>query len=239
MKPVNKENKVEMLNNLQKFAKWIQRWQNQFPDDGLSKPTFEALYQTVMATIDLCNYLLDEKNDIVYVLLGLIQSDFLEGRFGWYRQLSGANYYNSVLQFLQAEKTIRLRSLVKSGYTLKDIKNMFEVAEKTKNIEMQLEAIDYLEELSDFTFANSLCDAPITYYIAGYITRGMMNYFKCSECKSIISDNSCPLVINVEEIMSSEEESEAKDIFLNAINRGGLTKPSDLVFITCKHASKY
>ena len=49
---------------------------------------------------------------------------------------------------------------------------------------MQLQAIEYLQELSDFTL-------------------------KCGECKSIISDNSCPLPINVEEIMYSEEESEA------------------------------
>ena len=45
-----------------------------------------------MSTTELSNYLLDEKDEIVYVLLGLIQSDYLEGRFGWYRQLSGVNY---------------------------------------------------------------------------------------------------------------------------------------------------
>ena len=72
MKPINSENKVEILNNLQKFANWIHRWKSQFPNDGLSKPTFQALYQTVLATIDLCNYLLDEKDEITYILLGLI-----------------------------------------------------------------------------------------------------------------------------------------------------------------------
>ena len=66
---------------------------------------------------------------------------------------------------------------------------------------MQLEAVEYLEELSEFTFAKTLCDAPITYYVAGYITRGMMNRLKCSDCKSVISDNSCPLTVDVEEIM--------------------------------------
>ena len=37
-----------------------------------------------------------------------------------------------------------------------------------------------------------------------------MNYLKCGECKSIVSGNSCPLAINVEEIMCSEEQSEEK-----------------------------
>ena len=110
-------------------------FKNRFPDEELLKPTFEVLYQTVMATIDLCNYLLDEKDEIIYILLELIQSDFLEGRFGCYWQLSGANYYNSVLQF-RLEKTIRLRSLVKSGCTLKDNKTEI-IREKWLHIKRQ------------------------------------------------------------------------------------------------------
>ena len=77
MKPIKEENRVEILAELQKFANWVKRWQNQFPNYGLSKPTFETIFQTVVATIELSNYLLDEKDEIVYVLLGLIQSDYL------------------------------------------------------------------------------------------------------------------------------------------------------------------
>ena len=237
MKPIKEENRVEILAELQKFANWVKRWQIQFADNGLSKPTFETLSQTVVATIELSNYLLDEKDEIVYVLLGFIQSDYLEGRFGWYRQLSGANYYNSVLQFIQAKKTIRLRCLVNSGYTLKEIKDVFEIVETTRKLEMQLEAIEYLEQLSQFTFTETSSDVPITYYIAGYVSRGLMNHLKCKGCQSIVSDNSCPLTVDIEQVTCNDDESQAKDVFLNAINRGGLTKPSDLVFVTCTHSS--
>ena len=64
---------------------------------------------------DLINYLLNTKN-LEYIILGNIQSDYLEKRFSWYRQLGGANYFVSVLQLLQAEKSIRLRSLVSMNF---------------------------------------------------------------------------------------------------------------------------
>ena len=116
---------------------------------------------------------------------------------------------------------------------------MFEIVEQTKSFEMQLDAVEFFEELSEFTFSESVCDAPITYYVAGYVTRGLMKYLKCHECKLVVSDNNCPLNMNIEQLTYSanQEESEAKDVFLNAINRGGLTKPSDLLFVTCTHAS--
>ena len=87
---------------------------------------------------------------VFFILLGMIQQDCLEGRFGWWRQLSGGNYYNSVLQFLQAEKTIRLRCLVKSGYQLKEIKGMFDVVESTKNLIVQEYAVEFSDNLSEF-----------------------------------------------------------------------------------------
>ena len=47
-------------------------------------------------------------------MVNTCQSDYLEGRFGWYRQLcGGGNYFNSILQFLQAETTFVLEHLSK------------------------------------------------------------------------------------------------------------------------------
>ena len=72
----------------------------------------------------LVDYLLDIK-ELDYVLLGFILSDYLEPRFGWYRQLCGANYFNSVLQLLQAEKSIRIRSLLDMNFNIDSIKEIF------------------------------------------------------------------------------------------------------------------
>ena len=38
--------------------------------------------------------------------------------------MCGGNYYNSVIQFLQAEKTIRIRSLVFMRYNMKEIRQV-------------------------------------------------------------------------------------------------------------------
>ena len=121
MEQVSEENLSRVSKYLTDFTDWVEEWKQEYPDFGLSSPTFQALIQTVKAVKELCVYLLENDNDIEYLLLGFLQQDFLEGRFGWYRQLSGGNYYCSVLQFLQAEKTIRLRNLVTAGYNLKNI----------------------------------------------------------------------------------------------------------------------
>ena len=68
--------------------------------------------------------LLEETKEM-FVLLWLIQSDYVEGRFGWFRQLNDGNYYASVLICLQAEKTIQLRSLVEYGYNMAEINCTF------------------------------------------------------------------------------------------------------------------
>ena len=85
-------------------------------------------------------YLLNNKC-LQYFLLGFIQSDALEGRFRWFRQLCGANYFNSVLQFLQAEKSIRIKSLVTDGFNMSTIKYIFAGAEQqtVKEVENEIE----------------------------------------------------------------------------------------------------
>ena len=79
--------------------------------EGLSQQTFTAVIQSFSALIDLSTYLL-ERHAFSYVLLGKFQSDPLEGRFGYYRQLSGGNFFISCRQLLQAEKKIRLLNVM-------------------------------------------------------------------------------------------------------------------------------
>jgi len=47
------------------------------------------------------------------VLLGYLQSDPTESRFGWLHQLSGANYYISTKQALDSDRKIQAVSLLK------------------------------------------------------------------------------------------------------------------------------
>ena len=117
---ITKEDR-EVINFFYKFIDWLRKWMAS-EKPGLSTQTFVASIQTTEAFIDLSNYLLDEKN-LEFILLGNIQSDYLERRFSWYRQSSGGNYHISVLQILQSEKTIRVRSLVEQSFHMKEIQN--------------------------------------------------------------------------------------------------------------------
>ena len=241
MEPITRENLPQFTKQMKEFSEWLTTWHDEYPDYCVSYPTYEALKQTVSASVELCHYLLEngDESGISYVMLGILQQDFLEGRFGWYRQLSGANYFCQVLQFLQAEKSIRLRNLVDSGYNMKDIAQIFSKVNDEESVETKRECEEVLEMLCDFRFASGDSDnAPITYYIAGYISRGLIKKTKCVDCQQLFSDNGEQLIVTIAEEVATAKELEAGKSFLDAINRGGLIKPSHLVFVTCLHATE-
>ena len=79
MEAVNKDNVQRIVGYLNNFTDWVNEWQNEFSDYGLSSPTFEALKKSVGATAELCNHILEaEDKDIEYLLLRLLQQDILE-----------------------------------------------------------------------------------------------------------------------------------------------------------------
>ena len=105
---------------------------------GLSKQTFFSCQQTSQGFPLLVKYLI-EKRGLGYVLSGNFQSDPLEKRFGRYRQLSGANYFGSEKQFLEAEKSIRVKSLIKfSKYTMKEVVNILGTDDSKQNESVEL-----------------------------------------------------------------------------------------------------
>ena len=64
-----------------------------------------------------------------YVLLGKLQPDRIEGRFGYLRMLAGGNFWASVRQFFEGEAVIRVKSLVwLSGYSLGTVASVMEDA---------------------------------------------------------------------------------------------------------------
>ena len=99
---------------------WIDQWKSS-EKPGLTNQTFNTFKQTSTTMPLLAEYLLAEM-PLEYVLIGKIQSDFLEMRFGRYRQLNGANYFATERQFLHAEKAIGVKSLIKfSDDSIKDV----------------------------------------------------------------------------------------------------------------------
>ena len=237
MERIDKDNLEHVRSYFKQFSSWVKKWRTEYPDYGLSHPTFNALLQTTAAIMDLAEYLIESDNGIGYCLLGFLQQDVLESRFGWWRQLAGANYYCSTLQLLQAEKVIKLRNLVKDGYNLSDIQDIFKEAEYKKNAQLEQEAIHYCCSLGDFTFSENLSDVPIIYYVAGYICRQLINQTKCENCQELFSTNKEEIQVIIDDNGVNDDDLLAGKAFIDAISRGGLIKPSDLLHVVCMHAS--
>jgi len=172
------------------FSTWLKTWKETSNQNNcLTAETSGACQQLCEAAVGLARFLLVEK-EYRYVLLGQFQSDPLEERFGWYRTLGGSNYFVSVKQVLEAEKSIRVKSLVKfSGMSLTEIKEIF----SSGSCEQQLETInseaDKLLNICGSKQLNFQCDevtdANILYYISGYISHSLRKSASCDSCKKL------------------------------------------------------
>jgi hypothetical protein len=228
------------LEFLDSFSCWLSEWQNMSGGKtALSRETFLAIQQTTPALRELSIYLLEEKK-LDYVLLGKMNSDPLERRFGWYRQLAGANYYISVRQFLEAEKKIRLKCLVKfEGLKLTEVAEVFQEGNEAEKKKVQDEADNLyallpVENLSsDFQLHEG--EEGVVYYVAGYISRSILKRTKCEPCHELLIKSLEPPEIEIGQEERAEDRK-AKEDFLRSVDRGGLVTPSELVYIVCVHA---
>ncbi len=228
----------ENLKFLSDFVSWLEMWKkNSQIKETLTRETLIAIEQTCKALIGLANYLIEEKG-FYYVLLGLAQSDPVEGRFGQYRQMSGANYYVSVRQVLDAEKSIRLKALAKYPDSFFD--NIKNVCENSKEDCVEIcnnSAIDIVAELNIEKLpltCKDIGDENIIYYVSGYIGRSLIHGLPCSKCQQLVisSHNAPSVVISGGERDNPEDESRMRS-FLEQLNRGGLSTPSDICYISC------
>lgn len=169
----------------------------------------------------MARYLL-QHCDFKYVLLGLIQSDNIEARFGWYRQLSGANYFISMRQLHESEKKIRAISLLKySGFSVKDI-DAASTFKKVDSAVLAEEAAAVHGELM-YNFIPGEPDQQIIYYICGALARSVYRTKHCGSCKEALTvDKNVPSY--------GDDESPEAAAFLQEIDRGGLLSPAEHTF---------
>ena len=189
----------------------------------MSKQTFSTAQQTTSALKALINYILDEKEDITYILLRHIQSDPIEARFGWYRQLNGVNYFNSVLQFLQAEKTIRILALVKMGFKVTEVQEIFVEATAEVQSELLFEVDHIINATSDINLSEDFDlnedDNPIVCYVAGALSRSLLKQFPTSRktcCRELISRGTT-LTLDAEDAGRSTVQNEE---FISMVSMG-------------------
>jgi len=184
---------------------------------GLSRETFLANKQTVSAMGELALYMLDNVG-YEYFLTGKVLSDCLEERFGWYRMKAGGNYFISFKNIVITEKKIKTISLLKfSGFKPKEISQYFAVTSVDSN------DIFNIVSLINLDFWPSDDDGFILLYVSGYVARSVSK--DCPSCCTILQgDNDLPDIENI-----------ALNLFAD-LNRGGLKKPSSLLFQISSYA---
>ena len=144
-----------------------------------------------------------------------------------YRLVLGANYFNSCLSFLQAEKSLRIRALVNDGFNMDGIKAIFAEAEEKKCIALKSEVEEFVENLEGLKLDAEVDEDSkgIVFYYAGYIARSLLRTQTCEDCVQMIASDTKSFSADV------EEEAYSADV-----TRGGLAKPSNLLSITACHA---
>ena len=157
------------LSFLRKFADFLQRWDWEATGNGgLTRETFLALRHTCLALADCTAYLIDHLG-FKFVLLGHLQSDDLESRFGWLRQLSGANYYVYMRQVVESDRNIQTLSLLKfSSISLSEIDDAIQtdVSSATSSNEADTVAVGITECLK-LDAQPSSSDENIIFYVGG------------------------------------------------------------------------
>jgi len=174
------------LDFLREFADFLQWWEAS-GKPGLSKETFLALRHTCRAIADCAAFLLDRRG-FNYVLLSHLQSDALESRFGWLRQLAGANYYISTRQVVEGDKKIRALSLVKfSHLSLGEIDHeMSAVSSAVEPVASLGFTADAIADDITYLERPSANDANVIYYVSGAIARSVVRGTRCDNCREAL-----------------------------------------------------
>ena len=125
---------------------------------------------------------------------------------------------------------------------MSQIKSSFEVAEMNQTQEQSEEIKSFTYNLESFKFVDSTplnnSVEAILYYIAGYIAKSLSKE-KCDDCNTLISPSKVDMPLILEELSDDMGEKfiEAKEEFVASVSIGGLSQPSDYIYIASVHAS--
>ena len=228
----------ENLLYLLQFASWVKDWKNQ-SKLLLTHETTTEVHQTCTTLVGLTRDMLDEKQ-FEYILLGQLQSDAIEKRFGWHRKLSGANYFVSVQQVLEAEKSIRVRSLIKfSHFNIHEAMSAMADSAEKKVIDVEARVEEMLSTLTDRQLSCECKDIGhnnIIFYVAGFIARSVTSNVRNHFCKELFIASNGASTMGLEDDGNSDlicQETKKDAGFFAQVNRGGLCIPTELVRLSC------
>ena len=195
---------------------------------GLTSETFLANIQSIESVLALTKHMV-QRSKLCYILPGKFTSDAIEGRFGWYRQANGGNFFMSLKQLVQVEKKIRCISLLQQQSLQGASRLVLKDHLPVDNEEHVFADHTWLHPiLSDINLADATeSDTAVTYFVSGYIARSISRRRKCSSCKSLLIKND-----DSPQIQSFAQNTETCSL-LEVADRGGLAEPTDYCFTVC------
>ncbi|XP_071032981.1 transposable element P transposase [Parasteatoda tepidariorum] len=185
---------------LSKFIDWLNRWEAMNADNGkLSRETHSALRHTSQAYLDIMEYC-SSNFGLSYLLLGKIQTDRLESRFGLYRSMAGDQYHISIRQLYETESKLRISKELKLvSHTSGSFSiNIFHSDSDTvDDINEDVEELFEEIEVTDSDLDKVAHSLPIITYLAGYCVHTVHKSLKCLECKKrLVTDKEMNIDVN-------------------------------------------
>ena len=203
------------------FGQWLQEW-GSGGKGCLTHQTLRALQHTSLTFIELTKYVLN-KLGMKYILLGKLQTDMIERRFGEYRQLSGGNYNVSVQQVLESEKKLRVSSLLalsssKLGYVaITDIRDALAKDDTAFDLTSGSLPDDFFYVPFELLDCNVTCDEQVLTYVCGYVVHKYLATDSCSSCVLCFAQD--------RQLTLSDEHQPCYD-YISDLDRGGLKYPT-------------
>ncbi|GBM48822.1 hypothetical protein AVEN_18756-1, partial [Araneus ventricosus] len=202
---------------LKKFIAWLDKYEKMDSNNGrFSRETHSALRQTSQAFLSVTEYCCNNLN-MSYLLLGKIQTDKLESRFGQYRSMSGDQYHISIRQLYETENKLRIsRELKLISHTSGSFDiDLFDNCDQDEN---SVEIID--DFFQDIEVSNSDIDKvadslPVITYLAGYCSHSAHKNVKCYKCRK--------------KLLTDKEMDVDNFKLIKSCDRGGLLYPSEFV----------
>ncbi|KAL1475599.1 hypothetical protein MTO96_037174 [Rhipicephalus appendiculatus] len=161
---------------LSAFITWLDVWEFYRHDTGvLTQETLSALRLSAQSLLALVKYCISELH-FKYILLGKVQTDLLESRFGQYRQMAGGQYHISVRQLCETEGRIRLQNALPrmSNDDLRGIEEIDRASDAGSSFTVHVSDAD-LDELR--------AEMPVIGYVGGYCAHAAMKVRKCKSCQ--------------------------------------------------------
>ena len=212
-----------------KFSSWLSIWKKHSIETGIHGLTTET-HMALKHTVDTVLLMIPElftAHKLRYILLSKFQTDNLEGRFGLYRQLSGCNYLVSVQEVFQSERKLKIKGLLrlftssKGVIPISDFIASFSEISKSQRDENFIEKFPYCDMETEITDVSELL------CVTGFIAKKTISHTECKKCKDILGSVGKPLQLFVDEKSHK---------YFDLINRGGLTFPSNFLFIVTQFA---